>query len=193
MHIPTQELIQSLDPTGHLSVEDLLHLVHAKVQDYMRTINDGFQDKLKIFHTLTAHSKPWSPAVHHKCSCESSFKDAICTYAILLALLCDSTLKIPTQYLCTGIPARRKRGRQAMQLWDPDDTAEQNEQALLGSQGEICRLHSVDIMLTRPCIQLAPCDCEPVMITRHPSRRQAFLMFTRMNAKILLSTGEQYF
>ena len=138
VHIPTQQLIRSLDPTGHLSVEELRPLVHAKCQDYMRTINDGFSsedtveealDKLEMFHTLTALSKPWSPAVHHKCSCESSFKDAICTHALLLALLCDSTLKIPAQYLCTGIPARRKRGRPTMQGGDVDDTAEQNEKA----------------------------------------------------------------
>ena len=96
-----------MDPTGHLSVEELKPLVHAKCQDYMRTINYGFSskdtveealDNLEMFHTLTALSKPWSPAVHHKCSCESSFKDANCTHA--LALLCKSTLKIPAQYLC---------------------------------------------------------------------------------------------
>ena len=52
----------------------------------MRTINNGFLsediveeelDNLEIFCTLTALSKPLSPAVHHKCSCESCFKDAI--------------------------------------------------------------------------------------------------------------------
>ena len=64
----------------------------------MRAINDGFLsedtveealDKLEMFHTPTAtptaFSKPWGPEVHHKCSCESTFKDAICTHPLLLA------------------------------------------------------------------------------------------------------------
>ena len=103
----------------------------------MRTINDGFLsedtveevlDKLEMFHTLTALSSS-GPAVDSKCSCESSFKDAICTHVLLLVLLCDSILKIPAQYLCTCIPARSKRGCPTMQCADPDDTAEQNEKA----------------------------------------------------------------
>ena len=73
--------------------------------------------------TNSKYSMLWQPSASQQShgvqlftiSCESCFKDSICTHALLLALLCYSTLKIPAQYHWVSVQASQWGSREAAQ------------------------------------------------------------------------------
>ena len=52
VHIPTQQLIRPWIPRDICLSKKLRPLVHAKCQDYMRTINDGFSSEDTVEEAL---------------------------------------------------------------------------------------------------------------------------------------------
>ena len=73
----------------------------------------SLEDALKLygsFYILEALPETWSK-YHMSCNCAHCFQWASCHHGVLATLVCDPSIKCPTQYLEIEIQARCKRGR----------------------------------------------------------------------------------
>ena len=114
------------------TLPQLKEWVSSKMDRFMQVVKGRVDDmKLPVildvmeeFHLLTRVPKKWSLLVWHKCSCTDSFRSGICHHAVLLSMLADDTIAIPSAYCKYHVADRRKRGRPAADPEVVDDMLE---------------------------------------------------------------------
>jgi hypothetical protein len=115
---PSQKLMR--EPERDMTDEELITFCGRRAVEYETYFIDGnyddrsLEDALKLygsFYILEALPEKWSKHHMFKCNCAHCFQWASCHHGVLATMVCDPSIKCPTQYLETEIQARCKRGR----------------------------------------------------------------------------------
>ena len=132
--MPSQSLLNRIDPTGDLPRDQFLRLMMAERDMFMKLVphpNDEARswdlrtilDVSESFRVLVPFrgGEEWSPFVLAKCSCPGMHKDAACHHSLLMSMLANPDSTIPQQYIAARMEDRKKRGRRSFTREDDDE------------------------------------------------------------------------
>ena len=122
--MPTQKIIKVLKDEGK-SVEEIRDTIHDYANDYWKffvdndyTVDASPRARMRTvlglyesFHLLEALPQKWGKECLYKCNCVYYFKHASCWNVLLLSMVMDMTIKVPSQWIAQTVQSRRKRGR----------------------------------------------------------------------------------